>query len=486
MWAIAPNMFVLWMALTWLATPSGAVILVNPSCNEFAVEIRQLLDDVEAVVGKAYRRLLAIKTGDTKAAAIYQTLYGKDSDPEDRIDEKPWSRHFVKMVFPGEDFTHPGRVIDVFDRLRHVRESGGPPISVECGHRPRCDQNLVASMANPRGPKESGSRMFLCSKIFTDKRGNRDTRPASQIAQQGLKTVGSLTGVAFNTQNIIHELTHAISIGGGFRSGELWYPGNVPFVQDWAYGFEACYDLANHPNPLLPHRQPVGNADTYTFLAVALYLDEYDWTTGEVDTTNAKPIPLLSWRQKLDREVRNIYLSLAQNSLTAGIVGGSNDLSPRYRKAEEAYLESMNPNVRRFYRGQWKQHLVENYQVPEEAAGCLANLMIPLKKRPRLRLLDPKVVEYFKQCDTQPLEPCSFTPPNYCKGNPPSTVPPAEKLSPRVMTPLGPAGKQPRNGIVASNFAGKQPSDGKGYPRAGPSRDAASEGNPPRGPIHAR
>ncbi len=48
------------------------------------------------------------------------------------------------------------------------------------------------------------------------------------------------------------------------------YGYNQGFIGDWSYGFDGCYDLANHPNPLKPYREPETNADSYATLAMGM------------------------------------------------------------------------------------------------------------------------------------------------------------------------------------------------------------------------
>ncbi len=127
------NVFI-FFGLTFFATPCLAALIVDPSCNQYSREVYQAIADVQAVTDKAYRRLLAIKTGDIKAAATYKVFFGKDGNPEAklgwcssktalsdsiqliaRLDTTAWQRHFLGWhQLEPEYFIHPGRVVGMY------------------------------------------------------------------------------------------------------------------------------------------------------------------------------------------------------------------------------------------------------------------------------------------------------------------------------------------------------------------------------------
>lgn len=83
MWTIrCPTNVFFGFGLILLATPCLAVLTFDPSCKKYRRSIDEAFADVQVVTDKAYKRLLAIKTGDTKAAATYMVFFGKDGDPE--------------------------------------------------------------------------------------------------------------------------------------------------------------------------------------------------------------------------------------------------------------------------------------------------------------------------------------------------------------------------------------------------------------------
>ncbi|KAI9887790.1 MAG: hypothetical protein M1823_000431 [Watsoniomyces obsoletus] len=468
MWTRLSNVFFLLVGWTWLATPGGAVFIVDPSCKDVRSQLDQTILDAQAVVDKAYRRLLAIKKGDTKAEAMYKTLFGKDSDPEARIDETKWRDYqFQREPFEPKDFIHPGRVVDVFDRMRHISKNPFP-IRIDCGQPETCDKGYVGQVENPSGPREDGAIMVICKETFAG-RSDLDLRPAVVIAREGLKRAGSLDRVAWLTRTMISLWGRVIPVGGAISMAWVGYwgqrslPASIPFLFDWARDFEACYNLAQHPNPLQPYRQPVSNDDTYALLAIALYLDGYDWIRGQVDTATSKPLPMRSWWQKQDENIRGAFVGLARNPLTGSVIAGTDQLSPQYTRAHEFYMRSQNPNYRRWARGEWAGELVQRFKMTRKAADCLSERMIPLEKPPTLWLLDPKVKEWWKFCGAPPEEPCRSIPSKYCQGKSSSTTIPVEKGKEPSSNGItsGQVVKRPQNGLlIASDSPGDQPREG--------------------------
>ncbi|KAI9887789.1 MAG: hypothetical protein M1823_000430 [Watsoniomyces obsoletus] len=453
------NIILACLALAWWARPCWAVLKIDASCNEFRTFLDEGFVDAQRVTEKAYRRLLAIKTGDTKAKAAYQSLFGKNSNPEDRIDESKWRHHFyARDLFKEEYFKHPGSVIAVFDRLRNFPQNP-VPIKVECGSFEGCDKNTWASTNNGQGPEEPGSTISVCREFF-GKMNFHDARPASLIAKEGLNREGAVSKVATVTRILIHELTHCISIGGGYLDPSLFFPNNA-FTDDWAYEFGPCSDLANRPNPLQQFKQPVSNADSYATLAIMLDLEKYDFTTGEVDAATGKPIPRPSELQKLDEGVKGWLLDRTLDPNTADLFAGTDRAAAQYRRADEDWLETQNANSRRAYRREFVKGQVQNYQVPLGAAICLSERQIPLEKGKRavLHPFDPRVIEWRKQCGAPELPICRFIPPNYCHGDPPPTVSAKKASSKGFVGPVLP-GQQSSKGFVGPVQPGKQSSKG--------------------------
>lgn len=61
------------------------VLIIDQSCNARRTEIDTALADVQVILEKAHGRLLAIKSGDKAAAALYRIHFGEGSNPEAEI-----------------------------------------------------------------------------------------------------------------------------------------------------------------------------------------------------------------------------------------------------------------------------------------------------------------------------------------------------------------------------------------------------------------
>ncbi|KAI9780114.1 MAG: hypothetical protein M1816_003169 [Peltula sp. TS41687] len=61
-------------------------MVIDRSCGDRLPDVAKGWKDPQDILDKAHRRLLAIKSGDTEAAAIYQRFFGKGKSPDDIID----------------------------------------------------------------------------------------------------------------------------------------------------------------------------------------------------------------------------------------------------------------------------------------------------------------------------------------------------------------------------------------------------------------
>lgn len=147
--------------------------------------------------------------------------------------------------------------------------------------------------------------------------------------------------------------------------------------------------VAGGPIALL--RRPENNADSYAILVTgtpqdssnhrfswvinlhpALYLDKWDWSTGEVDTETQKTIPQPSLWQKVGENVWGATSQILTSPAIDQSLHGKDNGSPLYWGSLERYVGALNPNRRRKYRNQVVKVLVQRRQIPLKVAICVA------------------------------------------------------------------------------------------------------------------
>ncbi|KAI9827319.1 MAG: hypothetical protein M1826_006424 [Phylliscum demangeonii] len=277
--SVATVAFLSLLCMLFPALASCIITIADGSCHAHRTDISNAVVEASMMARRAIERLDRKDMDDIDANHLYWVLFGNSNY---------------------EDVRH---VYAYMATLEHSEEE----IRVSCrGDADACgrDRKTFAYLQSPfytARPDISYSRMALCDNFLLRLPADR-RRPALEILQTG-KLLH--TYLSFNrplSALLIHEWAHTyetmlparpvqildvliqsrVPSTAKMARGIRWTPG----ATEEAYGFTNCVRLAADKD-----RADIKlNAETYMLVALALFLDQWTWTSGHVSLEDGRPL----------------------------------------------------------------------------------------------------------------------------------------------------------------------------------------------------
>ncbi|KAI9811182.1 MAG: hypothetical protein M1826_003303 [Phylliscum demangeonii] len=226
----------------------------DDSCHAHRTEIRAAIAEASMMARRAIERLDRKDIDDIDANHLYWVLFGNSH------------YGFVRHVY------------SYLAKLEHSKEE----IRISClGDAAQCgEKDVLGFMELPyhtENAEVSYSRMAICDN-YLQRLPAANRRPALEILQTRELSSNFIDFIRPLSALMIHEIKVPAPSSTDIERGDSW-------ILREAYGFSDCVRLAeakDRPGVKL-------NADTYMFVALALFLDQWTWTSGIVNPEDGGP-----------------------------------------------------------------------------------------------------------------------------------------------------------------------------------------------------